>query len=358
MNGTHSAEEPARSISARPGRVSVLDQTLLPFEVRWLVLEDAAQCETAIRTMQVRGAPLIGAVGAYGLALAIREDPRPEPRREAFERLLAARPTAVNLRWALERVVNRVDSAPPGSEADAAWAEADAICEEDIACNRAIGEHLIDVLPPPAGERPLQILTHCNAGRLATVAYGTALAPVYLLHERGVPVHVWVDETRPRNQGASLTSWELAERGIAHTIVADNAGGLLMMRGEIDAVVVGCDRVTRNGDVVNKIGTYLKALAAGAHGVPFYVACPTSTIDMRLDRGQDVPIESRDGRELSHVRGLDDRGREITVNIMPGAPALANPAFDVTPAALVTSLVTERGRCEASATGIAEVMRG
>ncbi|MEZ5653400.1 MAG: S-methyl-5-thioribose-1-phosphate isomerase [Burkholderiaceae bacterium] len=343
----------ARSIRAEGDVVVTLDQTRLPFEQVWLTLADVDACERAIRTMQVRGAPLIGAVGGYGLAFALRADAGDGNLHDALQRLLAARPTAVNLRWALERVAAVVTPLPVAERATAAWAEAGSICDEDVQCNRAIGEHLIRVLPRPAeAGRALQILTHCNAGRLATVGYGTALAPIYLLHERGVPIHVWVDETRPRNQGASLTAFELAERGIAHTVIADNAGGLLMMRGEVDAVIVGCDRVTRNGDVVNKIGTYLKALAASAHGVPFYVACPSSTVDMRLADGLQVPIENRAGDELTHVTGVDERGQVHSVNIMPTAGRVANPAFDITPAALVTALVTEHGVCDPSVSGL------
>lgn len=345
------AAQPERTLRTEGDAVLTLDQTLLPFESRWITLRTADDCLEAIRTMRVRGAPLIGAVGAYGLALALRIRADDRALHDARQRLLAARPTAVNLGWALDRVAVRVASLPDAARARAAWEEAARICDDDVVCNRAIGERLVELLPR-RGDRPVQMLTHCNAGRLATLAYGTALAPVYLLHERGVPVHVWVDETRPRNQGARLTAWELAERGIAHTVVADNAGGLLMMRGEVDAVVVGCDRVARNGDVVNKVGTYLKALAANAHGVPFFVACPTSTIDLRTPTGLDVPIESRDGHELTHVTGLADDGSICTVNIMPSAGATANPAFDVTPGALVTALVTERGACKASRTGL------
>ena len=329
-----------------------LDQTRLPFVETEITLAHEADCARAIRTMQVRGAPLIGAVGAYGLAFALRDDPRDDTLDLAQARLLATRPTAVNLRWALERVHARVRALPPPQRAAAALAEAGQVCEDDLRCNRAIGEHAIEALPRPRG-RVLQLLTHCNAGRIATVGWGTALAPIYLLHALGVPVHVWVDETRPRNQGASLTTWELAAAGIAHTLIADNAGGLLMMRGQVDAVIVGCDRVAANGDVVNKIGTYLKALAAHDNGVPFLVATPTSTIDLRCPNGNAVEIEERDTEELLQVRGLDAAGNEGAVRIAPPGTAAANPAFDVTPARLVTALVTERGRCDASAAGLA-----
>ncbi len=338
-----------------------LDQTRLPFETVWIELADAGACATAIETMQVRGAPLIGAVAAYGLALALRESAGDSALSAAFDALLRTRPTAVNLRWALERVRAAVAGAPVDARAAIAWREAQAIADDDVACNRSIGEHGAAALMPlvhaarDAG-RPLQLLTHCNAGALATVDWGTALAPIYLLHQRGVPLHVWVDETRPRNQGASLTAWELAERGVPHTVVADNAGGLLMMRGHVDAAIVGCDRVAANGDVANKVGTYLKALAARAHALPFYVACPVSTIDVRTPDGAAIPIEERSAREVTHLRGrIDggaDDGRLVEVRVVPPASAAANPAFDVTPAALVTGLVTERGVCAASAAGI------
>ncbi|HWS75027.1 MAG TPA: S-methyl-5-thioribose-1-phosphate isomerase, partial [Quisquiliibacterium sp.] len=257
------------------GRLFTRDQTRLPFEDVVLELRDEADCARAIRTMQVRGAPLIGAVAAYGLALALRSDPTDAGLARAREALLSTRPTAVNLRWALDRIAARVRGLHPDGRAEAAWREAAAICDDDVACNRAIGEHAAALLRPlRRGDAPLQVLTHCNAGRIATVAYGTALAAVYALAEAGVPVHVWVDETRPRNQGASLTAWELGDRGIPHTVIADNAAGLLMREGRVDAVIVGCDRVAANGDVANKVGTYLKALAAADNRIPFYVACP------------------------------------------------------------------------------------
>jgi methylthioribose-1-phosphate isomerase len=342
------------------GRLLTLDQTRLPFEEVWIELADEAGCAHAIRTMQVRGAPLIGAVGAYGLALAVKADPSDAALAAACARLEATRPTAVNLRWALERVAARVRAVAPAAGAERAalaWREAGAICDEDVAANRAIGEHAIGLLAPQiaraqAEHRPLRLLTHCNAGAIATVAWGTALAPMFLLHARGQPLQVWVDETRPRNQGASLTAWELNRAGIAHTLVADNAGGLLMMRGQVDAVIVGCDRVAANGDVANKVGTYLKALAAQAHGVPFLVACPVSTLDPRIVDGASIPIEDRDAREVTHLRGRAADGRLLEVQIAPDGTPAANPAFDVTPAALVTALVTERGPCAASVAGL------
>jgi len=342
------------------GVLRTIDQTLLPFEVREIALASPAACAEAIRTMRVRGAPLIGAVGAYGLALALRADPSDDALEKAFDELLATRPTAVNLRWALERVREHVAGMPPAGRAAAAWAECAAICDEDVACNRAIGEHAARLLlaaREAAGERSVNILTHCNAGAIATIDEGTALAAVYRLHRDGVPIHVWVDETRPRNQGASLTTWELTQRGVPHTLVADNAGGLLMQRGLVDAVLVGCDRVAANGDVVNKIGTYLKALAARDADVPFFVACPLSSIDPRAPDGAAVEIEYRDPVEVTHVQGLDESTRAMrSVRIAPEGTAALNPGFDVTPARLVTALVTEKGVAAASREGVASLL--
>ncbi len=348
------------------GIVRTIDQTVLPFERRELALRTLDDCIRAIRDMQVRGAPLIGAVGAWGLALALAADASDASLRRAFERLAAARPTAVNLRWALERVRARVADAGPARRAALARDEAGRICDEDVACNVRIGELGAGLLHELAGRGAqrtgtgragsgpavLNLLTHCNAGRIATVDHGTALAPVYRLHATGVPVHVWVDETRPRNQGAALTAWELAERGVAHTVIADNAGGLLMMQGRVDAVIVGCDRVAANGDVANKVGTYLKALAARDNGVPFYVACPVSTIDAGAPDGGSIPIEERAARELTHLSGALDDGSRVSVRIVPEGSAVANPAFDITPARLVTALLTERGVFEASVAGV------
>lgn len=331
------------------GRLRTWDQTRLPFETVVVDLDDLPACAHAIRSMQVRGAPLIGAVAAHGLALALGKDPSDEGLARAFTELLATRPTAVNLRWALERTRARVRDASPADRHALAQAEADAICDEDVACNLAIGTHAARLLAPlRRADAPLQILTHCNAGRIATVDHGTALAPVYRLAEQGVPLHVWVDETRPRNQGASLTAWELRERGIPHTVIPDNAGGLLMRQRRVDAVIVGCDRVAVNGDVANKVGTYLKALAAHDTGVPFYVACPLSTLDPDCPDGDAIPIEERDAREVTHIRGRAPDGALVEVQLTPDGSPAANPAFDVTPARLVTALVTEHGVCEAS----------
>jgi methylthioribose-1-phosphate isomerase len=348
-----------RSIRPAPdgSAVEVIDQTRLPFdlEIRRLErLEDAAE---AIRSMRVRGAPLIGVTAAYGLCLALREDPSDAGLASARAELQATRPTGVNLRWALDEMAAALRGVAPAGRAELAWARAAELAEADVAVCRAIGEHgvaLLERARSGAGpDRPVQVLTHCNAGWLACVDWGTALAPIYLAHERGLPLHVWVDETRPRNQGASLTAWELGQHGVPHTVVADNAGGHLMQRGRVDLCVVGTDRTTATGDVCNKIGTYLKALSARDNGVPFYVAAPSSSIDWSLDDGvAQIPIEERDGREVSHVTGLAEGGGRVEVAILPEKSPVANFGFDVTPARLVTGLVTERGVCQASREGL------
>ncbi len=311
--------------------VRILDQRRLPAEIVWIDLRSADDAARAIAEMWTRGAPLIGAVAAYGLAMALAAG---EALKAAQARLAAARPTAVNLQWALDQVAAAVRNHPPAARGAIAFARADAIAEEDVALNQAIGRHglgIIRDLHARAPDRPVNILMHCNPGWLATVDYGTATAPIYLAHDEGLPVHVWVDETRPRNQGA-LTAFELAGHGVPHTYVTDNAGGHLMMTGQVDAVFVGTDRVTANGDVCNKIGTYLKALAAADNGVPFYVALPYTTFDAATPTGADVPIEERSGDEVAMIAGA-----RIT-----DAP-VANPAFDVTPARLVTGYITEKG---------------
>ncbi|SDA17231.1 S-methyl-5-thioribose-1-phosphate isomerase [Sphingomonas sp. NFR15] len=327
----------ARTADGKGARI--LDQRRLPWEIVWVELRSARDAEVAIREMWTRGAPLIGATAAYGLAMALAEDGSDAALDAAYTLLAEARPTAVNLRWALDQVAAAVRPLAPAERAQAAFARADAICDEDVALNKAIGEHglaLLRDLHAKHPDRPLNILTHCNAGWLATVDYGTATAPIYLAHDAGIPVHVWVDETRPRNQGALLTAFELAGHGVPHTVIADNAGGHLMMRGQVDAVIVGTDRVTANGDVCNKIGTYLKALAAHDNAVPFYVALPYTTFDASTATGADIPIEERSGDEVTHVAG---RGGNIRVT----ASSAANPAFDVTPARLVSGYLTERG---------------
>ena len=359
INGT-----PWRTIGLEEGgeAVWVIDQTLLPhrFETRSLrSLEEAAD---AISTMVVRGAPLIGVTGAYGLMLALRHDPSDGALAAAFEQLNATRPTAVNLRWALERVRDRVAPLPETERAAAARAEAGAIAEEDVAMCAAIGDHGLAIFRELAAARPherqgepLNVLTHCNAGWLATVDWGTALAPIYKAHRSGLPIHVWVDETRPRNQGASLTAYELGQEGVPHTVIVDNAGGHLMQHGQVDAVIVGTDRTTRRGDVCNKIGTYLKALAAFDNKVPFYVALPASTIDWSIDDGvAEIPIEARSEREVTQIQGqlTPTPGPLATVQLTPSGSRGFNPAFDVTPARLVTALITERGVAAASEEGL------
>ena len=323
----------------------VIDQRQLPHRLAVERLDSLQAVVVAIRDMWVRGAPLIGATAAYGLALQTLADAGDAALQAAARQLGAARPTAVNLAWALQRMLRRLQPLPPCERRDVAWREAAAIADEDVATSQAIGRHGMALLAEVARRRvgPVQVLTHCNAGWLATVDWGTALAPVYQAQAAGIELHVWVDETRPRNQGASLTAWELAQQGVAHTLVADNAGGHLMQRGCVDIVIVGCDRVAANGDVCNKIGTYLKALAAREHGVPFYVAMPLSTLDLSLSDGLQIPIEERSARELTHIAGRTADGDVVEVQIAPDGCAAANPAFDVTPAALVSGLITERG---------------
>ena len=331
--------------------VSILDQTALPHRTTFLTLRTLNETAHAIRSMQVRGAPLIGATAAFGVALALAEG---VALAEACAVLAATRPTAVNLAWALARMQATLADIGPAMQAEAAWLEACRIADEDATQNRQIGEHgqaLLRGLPGLSSQRPLRIMTHCNAGWLATVDYGTALSPVYVAHDSGLPVEVWVSETRPRNQGL-LTAWELANHGVPHTVIADNAAGLLLMQGQVDAVIVGADRIAANGDVANKVGTYLKALAAQAAGVPFYVAAPQSTIDFGCANGAAIPIEEREGDELRLCPGLDQDGETAAVRQLAAGSRVCNPAFDVTPAALVTAIITERGVCPASAEGL------
>jgi len=336
------------------GSVRVIDQSRLPFEFVTLDLETPADAARAISTMVVRGAPLIGATAAYGMALAARSNPADSHLAEAARTLQATRPTAINLAWALTRMRNVLAEAPPRERAAAAFREAAAICDADVEQCRAIGRHGLEImrgLAKAAGGR-LNILTHCNAGWLACVDWGTALSPVYMAHDAGIPVHVWVDETRPRNQGAALTAFELGAHGVPHTVVADNLGGHLMQRGQVDMVIVGSDRTTASGDVCNKVGTYLKALAARDNGVPFYAALPASTIDWSLDAGAAIPIEERSPEEVTHITGRSSSGRMETVRLVPEKTAALNLAFDVTPARLVSGLITERGSCPASTAGL------
>jgi methylthioribose-1-phosphate isomerase len=338
--------------------VAIIDQTRLPHALTVVALTSLAEAAHAIASMQVRGAPLIGATAAYGVALALREDASDEALDRAVAHLAAQRPTAVNLRWALEEMRKTVRNLPRGERVAAAYARAAAICEEDVATNLALGEHgaeLIAAVSHRRTGRPVHVLTHCNAGWLATVDRGTALAPIYAAHDRGIALHVWVDETRPRNQGAALTAFELGGHGVPHTIIVDNAGGHLMQRGLVDLVIVGADRVAANGDVANKIGTYLKALAAHDTGVPFYVAMPHSSIDWTLDDGMAIPIEQRGAEEVLIMTGRTADGRVVPVEIAAPGSGARNDAFDVTPARLVTGLITERGVCAASRAGLAQL---
>ncbi len=337
--------------------VEIIDQTKLPHEfttVRLSNLEDAAR---AIRDMLVRGAPLIGATAAYGICVALQDDASDARIAHAYETLLATRPTAVNLRWALDDMRARLLPLPAEQRQSAAYRRAAEICDQDVEICSSIGDHgrdLIAKLWEAKGRKGVvNLLTHCNAGWLATVDWGTAIAPIYKAHDAGIPVHVWVDETRPRNQGASLTAWELGRHGVPHTVIVDNVGGHLMQHGQVDVCIVGTDRTTAGGDVCNKIGTYLKALAADANGVPFYVALPSPTIDWTIEDGlRDIPIEQRDATEVSHITGRTNQGDVVTVKLTPDGSPAANYAFDVTPARYVTGLITERGVCAASRDGL------
>ena len=343
------------------GTVRIIDQRRLPHAFERPRLQDLAAAAAAIADMQVRGAPLIGVTAAYGLALAVRDDPSDAGIAAARAALLATRPTAVNLRWALDRLGALLAALPPGRRPDAALAAAMAMADEDVARNRRIGEHGLKLIREVAARKrgePVRVLTHCNAGWLATVDWGTATAPIYRAHDAGIDVHVWVDETRPRNQGASLTAWELGQHGVPHTVVVDNAGGHLMREGRVDLCLVGTDRTTATGDVANKVGTYLKALAARDNGIPFYVAAPGGSIDWDLEDGGDVPIEERSGAEVATVTGRTADGRVETVTVVPPGSPVANPAFDVTPARLVTGLITELGVVDATREGLARVRSG
>jgi len=338
------------------GTIAVIDQTRLPFVFTEHALRTVADAATAIRDMIVRGAPLIGVTAAYGVALALRDEPDDTGLDAAIRLLAGTRPTAVNLRWALERMRRVVLPLPPAQRALRAYAEAAAMADEDVACCAAIGRHglalLRDIARRKAG-RPVNVLTHCNAGWLACVDWGTALAPVYAAFEAGMPVHVYVDETRPRSQGAFLTAFELGAHGVPHTVIADNAGGHLMQQGEVDICIVGSDRTTATGDVANKIGTYLKALAARDNDLPFYAALPFSTIDWSLDDGlRQVPIEERSPREVTHLRGRGADGQPTEVEVVAPGSRARNPGFDVTPARLVTGIITERGIAAASREGL------
>jgi len=336
------------------GTIRVIDQSRLPFEFATVDLETLDDAARAIRTMVVRGAPLIGATAAYGMALASRENASDAHIDEAMRTLQATRPTAHNLAWALIRMRRALAGVAPDGRSDTAFREAAAICDADVDQCRSIGLHGLEIIRGLARKtgRRVDILTHCNAGWLACVDWGTALSPIYMAHDAGISVHVWVDETRPRNQGAALTAFELGAHGVPHTVIADNLGGHLMQRGQVDMVIVGSDRITASGDVCNKVGTYLKALAARDNAVPFYAALPSSTIDWSLDDGREIPIEERSASELTHMTGLTSSGAIETVRVVPEASPALNLAFDVTPARLVTALITERGICPASAAGL------
>ena len=350
---------PMRSIWLEPDgwSVGIIDQTLLPHALVTDRLTTLGEAAEAIRAMRVRGAPLIGATAAYGVCLALRDDAADAALDAACAILAATRPTAINLRWALDDMRRSLAPLPPERRLAAAYRRAAAICDEDVAINHAIGTHGAPLIREAAARKgrgeTVNVLTHCNAGWLATVDWGTALAPIFRAHDDGVAVHVWVDETRPRNQGASLTAWELGQHGVPHTIVVDNVGGHLMQHGKVDLCITGTDRTTASGDVCNKIGTYLKALAAHDNGVPFYVGLPYPSIDWTIADGhRDIPIEERHAEEVSRITGRTEAGEIVTVDVLPEGSPAANPAFDVTPARLVTALITERGVCAASESGL------
>ncbi len=336
--------------------VEIIDQTRLPFAFVTVRMENVDDAATAIRDMLVRGAPLIGATAAYGMALAMQADASDANLKAAYDKLLATRPTAVNLRWALDEMKTLLDPMSANERAVAAYRRAAEICDEDVEICSSIGDHglalIRDMHEKKGADEAVNILTHCNAGWLATVDWGTALAPIYKAYDAGIPVHVWVDETRPRNQGASLTAWELGRHGVPLTVIADNAGGHLMQEGRVDMCITGTDRTTAAGDVCNKIGTYLKALAAHDNKVPFYVALPSPTVDWTIEDGRDIPIEERSADEVTKIQGRTASGDVVTVEIVPDGAQGGNPAFDVTPARLVTGLITERGVCDASKDGL------
>lgn len=347
--GPQSSEDPAsyRALMRRPNTrsIEVIDQRVLPHAIVRVTIGDVDAAALAIRKMTIRGAPLIGAVGAYGLAMALDRDDSDANLDRAHAALDATRPTAVNLRWALDRVRDAVKDLPRSTRADRAWQEADSIVTEDLAINHAIGERGVELLHAIAEAKagPVNVMTHCNAGALATCGWGTATAPVFIAHAQGLPVHVWISETRPRMQGANLTAWECEQRGVPHTLFSDVASGLLMRRRDVDIVLVGADRVAANGDACNKVGTYEKALAAADNRVPFYVAMPSPTLDPQLASGDAIPIEQRTAQEVLAISGRDAYGQITSVEIAPAGTRAVNYAFDVTPARLLTGLLTERG---------------
>ena len=334
--------------------VKIIDQTKLPHEFKIKELETVKDAINAIKVMEVRGAPLIGATAAFGIVLAIKENNDLNFIKKSAEELVKSRPTAINLQWAVHRVNNKISMIKPENLFDVALNEAELICDEDEKFSEEIGKNGLKIIEEiyQKKKNTINILTHCNAGWLATIDWGTATSPIYHAHKKGIPIHIWVDETRPRNQGANLTSYELNEEGVPNTIIADNTGGILMQRGQVDMCIVGTDRTLSNGDVCNKIGTYLKALAAYDNNVPFYVALPSSTIDWNLKDSRDIPIEERDTKELSHIDGMLGDNKIDSVQIYPKKSKAMNLAFDVTPAKYVTSLITEKGICDASKDGL------
>ena len=346
-------------INANGWAVDIIDQTKFPHVFETVTMWTPDDAAVAIRDMLVRGAPLIGVTAAYGMALAMRQDESDEQLAQAYDLLVKTRPTAINLKWALDEMMKTLKPVPRSQRAEVAYARAAEIADEDVAINQSIGRNGFAIIKAiAAAKKPgetINILTHCNAGWLATVDWGTATAPIYTAHDAGLAIHVWVDETRPRNQGASLTAWELLQHGVPHTVIPDNTGGHLMQHGQVDMAIVGTDRTTAQGDVCNKIGTYLKALAARDNGVPFYVALPSPTIDFNVVDGvKEIPIEQRSGHEVSHMTGLTSDGRIETVEIVPKGSKVANYAFDVTPAKYVTGLITERGVIAANREAIAK----
>ncbi len=351
---------PMRTLWLRPDgwSVEIIDQTRLPHALETVVLKTADDAAYAIQAMLVRGAPLIGVTAAYGVALAMRDNASDDALDEAIANLAAQRPTAVNLRWALEEMRKALGPLSAEDRATAAYRHAAHIAEDDVETCRMIGANGLPLIRELAQRKqgaPVNILTHCNAGWLACIDWGTATSPIYQAHDAGIPVHVFVDETRPRNQGASLTAFELGQHGVPHTLICDNAGGHYMQHGQVDLVITGTDRVAPNGDVANKIGTYLKALAAYDNRVPFFVALPSSTIDWTISDGTAIPIEERDAREVLSIQGRDPAGRIVQVSIAPPGTPAGNPAFDVTPARLVTGLITERGICRATREGLLSI---
>ena len=339
--------------------VKIIDQTKLPHQFIIKDLKTVKDAINAIKVMEVRGAPLIGGTAAYGIALAVQENNDPEFIRKSAEELIQSRPTAINLKWAVDRMMNKLSGINSDQILDIALNEAKEICDEDEKFCENIGINGLKIIEEIYNKKKdtVNILTHCNAGWLATINWGTATSPIYHAHKKGIPVHVWVDETRPRNQGANLTSYELNEEEIPNTIIADNTGGILMQRGEVDMCIVGTDRTLSNGDVCNKIGTYLKALAAHDNNIPFYVTLPSSTIDWDIKNAKDIPIEERNSEELSHVEGIDENNEIKKVLIYPKKSKAMNLAFDITPAKYVTGLITEKGICEASTEGLKKLFK-